>query len=114
MAINSTGARRFAELKNSEENLMDTHPIILVQPFFDWLNEIIRDHGLTLYLVAVWTAPFLILWILKGGSRKCPARGMRDVKLRRVAMDRVETTRPPQFVISAKEASKDDRQSFSA
>ena len=45
---------------------MDRHPLELVTPVFHWLDWVIAEYGLYIYLVAVWASPFLIAWILNG------------------------------------------------
>ena len=45
---------------------MNRHPIELVTPVFRWLDWVIAEYGLYIYLVAVWASPFLIAWILNG------------------------------------------------
>ncbi len=47
---------------------MNHHPIELFIPVFRWLNRVMAEYGLYIYLVAVWASPFLIAWILRGGS----------------------------------------------
>ena len=46
---------------------MNHHPIELFIPVFRWLNRVMAEYGLYIYLVAVWASPFLIAWILRGG-----------------------------------------------
>ncbi len=72
---------------------MNRHPIELVMPFFHWLDCVIAEYGLYIYLVAVWVSPFLIAWILSGGFwRRQPRR--RIATARRV-MARSSAARPP-------------------
>jgi len=62
---------------------MNRHPIELVTPVFRWLDWIIAEWGLYIYLVAVWASSFLIAWILRGGFwRRRPRR--RIIAVRRV------------------------------
>jgi hypothetical protein len=42
----------------------------LLKPVFDFLDEVIADYGVYLYLVLVWLSLILIAWILSGGLRR--------------------------------------------
>jgi len=56
---------------------MNRHPIELFEPVFRWLDWLIAEHGHQIYLVMVWTSPFLIAWILRGGFwRRRPRRSL--------------------------------------
>ena len=33
---------------------MNQHPIVLLDPVFRWLDDVIRDYGLYIYMVCVW------------------------------------------------------------
>jgi len=69
---------------------MNRHPIELVTPLFHWLDWIIAEYGLYIYLVAIWASPFLIAWILRGGFwRKRPRRRVL------VVMPRSSAVPPP-------------------
>ena len=69
---------------------MNRHPIELVMPLFHWLDWIIAEYGLYIYLVAIWASPFLIAWILRGGFwRKRPRRRVL------VVMPRSSAVPPP-------------------
>src|ERR1043165_3993293 len=54
---------------------MNGHPTELLRPVFPWLDWVIAEHGVYIYLVFVWISPFLIAWILRGGFwRRHPTR----------------------------------------
>ena len=41
-----------------------------LKPVFDFLDEVIADYGVYLYLVLVWLSLILVAWILSGGLRR--------------------------------------------
>ena len=69
---------------------MNTHPVILLEPVLHWLDRIIRDYGLYIYMVFVWLSPFLIAWILSGGFwrrsfRQRPVAGVQIIVIQPTA-----------------------------
>ena len=54
---------------------MNQHPVQLLDPVFEYLDGLIRDHGDTLFMVLTYAAiPFLI-WVLCGGLRRKLLKG---------------------------------------
>jgi hypothetical protein len=54
---------------------MNQHPVQVLDPVFDYLDGVIRDHGDTLFMVFTYAAiPFLI-WVLCGGLRRKLLKG---------------------------------------
>ena len=92
---------------------MSTHPVILIEPVSHWFDEIIREHGLDLYMVCVWVSPLLIAWILTGGFWRRPQRRSRPspplikAKIEAHAL-------PPIINPKTPTASDEDSQSFAA
>lgn len=56
------------------KNPLPQDPILQLLPFFDWLDGLVDQYGLYVYMVACWIAPFLIVWILCGGFWRRPFR----------------------------------------
>ncbi len=53
---------------------MNSNAPELMEPVFRFLDGLIANYGLYLYLVMVWASPFVIVWILKGGLRRKSSR----------------------------------------
>jgi len=49
---------------------MNMSPLDVLGPVFHFLDEVIADDGVYLYLVFVWLCLILIAWILSGGLRR--------------------------------------------
>jgi hypothetical protein len=49
---------------------MNVSPLDVLGPVFHFLDEVIADDGVYLYLVFVWLCLILIAWILSGGLRR--------------------------------------------
>lgn len=54
---------------------MNSHPVQMLDPVFRFLNEMIEDYGLYLFMGFVYVAiPFLV-WVLCGGLRRALFKG---------------------------------------
>jgi hypothetical protein len=95
---------------------MNTHPVVLLEPMFRWLDGIIRGYGLSIYMALVWLSPLLIAWILSGGFWRRPPRQRRTAKAPPIL--RQSTSKPPPLPPIATRsnnfASDDDSQAFAA
>jgi hypothetical protein len=49
---------------------MNLNPAELLNPIFNALDGLIENDGVYLYLVLVWLALAVIVWIISGGLRK--------------------------------------------
>ena len=49
---------------------MNLNPAELLNPIFNALDDLIENDGVYLYLVLVWLALAVIVWIISGGLRK--------------------------------------------
>lgn len=89
---------------------MSQHPVILLEPFYKWLDWLIAEHGLYLYMVTVWLSPLLIAWILRGGFWRRPPKPPRPVGRALKKLPPVVPAPLPQ----ADSPRDDDSQSFAA
>jgi hypothetical protein len=96
---------------------MHNDPIYLLSPVFHWLDEIVQDYGLYIYMVAVWLSPFLIAWILSGGLRRRQARQQHIVSTRVIVIRQTLEPPPlplPPVIPPSARPPLDDAQSFAA
>ena len=49
---------------------MNVSPLEVLEPVFRFLDEVIANYGVYLFLVFVWLCLILIAWILSGGLRR--------------------------------------------
>ena len=93
---------------------MHNDPIYLLKPVFNWLDELIRDHGDYLYMLLVYVSIPLVAWILSGGLRR---RLPRQTNITAIILIR-PTTPPPPLPLDIdggyQPPSDDDVQSFDA
>ena len=74
---------------------MNPHPVQLLDPVFDFLNTVIEDYGLYLFMGFVYVViPFLV-WVLSGGLRRRLFKGKPVPNIPPVIIFRVPG-RPPQ------------------
>jgi hypothetical protein len=57
---------------------MNLNALELMEPIFRFLDSVIEDYGLYIYMGMVYVAPFLIAWILSGGLRRKQYRHNSD------------------------------------
>ena len=86
---------------------MREHPVMLLMPFCDWLDWMIAEQGVYLYMAAVWLSPFLFVWILQGGFWRRVPKPPRSV---RHTLPKKRTVVPPPLPKS--DLPQDESQSF--
>ena len=70
---------------------MRLNPADVLNPVFNFLDALISDYGLYLYLVFVWLSLAVIVWVLGGGLRRRRPPGNSVT----VNFGIIFTTRPP-------------------
>ena len=70
---------------------MILNPATLLNPVFNFLDALISDYGIYLYLVFVWLSLAVIAWVLGGGLRRRQPLGNSGT----VNFGIIFTTRPP-------------------
>ena len=70
---------------------MNFKPAELLNPVFNFLDALISDYGIYLYLVFVWLSLAVIAWVLGGGLRRRQPLGNSGT----VNFGIIFTTRPP-------------------
>ena len=70
---------------------MILNPATVLNPVFNFLDALISDYGVYLYLVFVWLSLAMIAWVLGGGLRRRRSQGNSATIIPGI----IFTTRPP-------------------
>ncbi|MGH7990422.1 MAG: hypothetical protein ACREDS_09575 [Limisphaerales bacterium] len=54
---------------------MNLNPAAVLNPVFNFMDGLIQNDGVYLYLVFVWLSLVMIAWVLSGGLRRNRPRG---------------------------------------
>jgi len=49
---------------------MNLNPAIVLDPVFQFLNEIIAEYGIYIFIAFVWLAVVILAWVFSGGLRR--------------------------------------------
>ena len=80
---------------------MSVSPLDVLGPVFRFLDRVIADYGVYLFLVFVWLCLILIVWVLRGGLRRKQGQGNSAVIVPGVIITtRPRTEAPPTSIIS--------------
>ena len=70
---------------------MILNPADVLNPVFNFLDALISNYGVYLYLVFVWLSLVVIAWVLGGGLRRKRPQGNSTIIISGI----IFTTRPP-------------------
>jgi hypothetical protein len=70
---------------------MILNPATVLNPVFNFLDALISNYGVYLYLVFVWVSLRAIAWVLSGGLRRKRSQGNSTMIISGI----IFTTRPP-------------------
>jgi hypothetical protein len=91
---------------------MNSHPVHALDPAFQFLDDLIRDHGDVLYMGLVYAAIPLIAWILCGGLRRNYSRRVPPVSI--IVIQQPAESKPPVIERERNPLSDDGEDSFAA
>jgi hypothetical protein len=95
---------------------MNVSPLDVLGPVFHFLDEVIADDGVYLYLVFVWLCLILIAWIWHGGLRRKQGQASPAVVVPGVIITPgrpAESPPPPPFMGAEFELGIDDNRDSS-
>ena len=80
---------------------MILNPATVLNPAFNFLDALISDYGVYLYLVFVWLSLGAIAWVLSGGLRRKRPQGNSATVIPGIIITiRPPMHQPPPFIIA--------------
>jgi len=88
---------------------MNSNPADVLNPVFNFLDALISDYGVCLYLVFVWLSLAVIAWVLGGGlRRRRPQRNYTTINFGIIFTTRPPNQSPPPIVITDVDPAQND------
>ena len=79
---------------------MNPSPADLLNPIFNFMDALIQNHGVYLYLVFVWLSLAVIGWVLSGGLRRKSPHGNSATVVPGIIITMQPPTQSPPPIIS--------------
>ena len=88
---------------------MNLNPATLLNPVFNFLDALIQNYGVYLYLVFVWLSLGAIAWVLGGGLRRKRPQGNSAMIISGIIITtRPPMHQPPPFIIADVDPARND------
>ena len=88
---------------------MILNPATMLNPVFNFLDALISNYGVYLYLVFVWLSLALIAWVLSGGLRRKRPQGNSAMIISGIIITtRPPMHQPPPFIIADVDPARND------
>jgi hypothetical protein len=87
---------------------MILNPATMLNPVFNFLDALISNYGVYLYLVFVWLSLGAIAWVLGGGLRRKRPQGNSATIISGIITTRPPMHQPPPFIIADVDPARND------